>query len=171
MMDRTLSTYTLIELSPTVSDLYNLIDRYYDELDKSQDYEIFKHVCSAYTGAIILHEPNYQLILFDFSRIINDSAIMIQLVKLRDEETNDALIHAIETISHVVAYNKTPTMLEKMFSAFERMEVNLTVKIFKRFQYIKNIDQLHQNVQLLRPYEEVIHLVSYRLDLIIVDLL
>jgi hypothetical protein len=170
MMDKTLSAYTLIELSPTVSDLYNLIDRYYEELDKSQDYEIFKLVCSAYTGAIILHERNYQIILYDFSRIINDSVSAIMLRKLREEETKDALIHVIEELSHLVAYNKTPTMLE-MFSAFERMKNNLTVQIFKRFKYIEKINEFHQNVQLLRPYEEVILLVSYRLDLIIVDLL
>jgi len=137
-MEKTLSAFKLGDETSSASELYNLIDLLFIELDKPQQYDTFKGLCSAYTGAAILHEINYQIILSDLSRFVDDELNKKMSTKLLVKQTNDAISHVTNLISPLNTYNGNPT-IGNFISILESLEVESS--IIRRFNFISSLSK------------------------------
>jgi hypothetical protein len=169
-MVKTLSTFKLRDETSDVSDLYHLIDQLFIELDKSQEYDTFKSLCSAYTGAVVLHESNYQIILSDLLRLLDDELNKKMSTKLRNTNLYGAISHVTNLISPLNTYNSMPT-IGNFISILERLEVETNT--IRRFKFISSLSKdiprpPHlTTLELVYTQQQVILLVSYNVLVLI----
>jgi len=162
-MKVTLSLYKKIFLSPSVRDLYNLVD----ESDKleinevlnnlSTETDLYKlvdvmesdlsHSALTFTSMAIVH--NYKLLSSDLSNIIHDELSRKMAIKLREQQTIDAFNHVMKLANDLVTYREDPsddnfkTILETL-----KVEDNV-IKRLGRIHNVyksKELQSLHLNL-------------------------
>ena len=137
-MQQTLTILKQLGETSTVSDIYFVVDQTLEVLADLQDGDTFKDICSASIKNVILHDINYQIILSDLSRLLDDELNKIMSTKLRGNNTNGAISHVTNLISPLNTYNSMPT-IGNFISILESLEVESN--IIRRFKFISSLSK------------------------------
>lgn len=165
-MKVTLSFYKKIFRSPTISDIYILIDDYASNINKlfSMDFthsgdfleSDLNFLIMNFSIAAVVH--NYKLISSDLSRIIHDELSRKMAIKLCEVTTNDAFNHVMKLANDLVIYSDNPSN-DNFKTILQSLEVE--VNVIRRFNFIHDAYKNAKFLQCLQlnlgyTYDEVL---------------
>jgi len=148
-MEDSLFAHQKITSNFNVVDLYKLLDEFYMGFNNFEDFSMFSKdlwfmLRSYFYRATISHEENYDMILSDLPKILDNELNSKLELKLSEKNAEDALQFVINLLFSLVAYNNETTMMN-FISILRCLEVETNV--IKRFEFVydssRTLEHLH----------------------------